>query len=101
MRLIAWEKIKAVEFKKTTGNIWELYASSPMDLKLIDFDNLEEMFAQPEKKAPEKKEETKKKGPTLIQLLDPKTSLGVNLITKNLRMLVDFMYNLHVCYGFI
>ena len=92
MRLIAWEKIKAVEFKKTTGNIWELYASSPIDLSLIDFDNLEMMFAQPEKKVPQKKEETKKKGPTLIQLLDGKVSLGVNLITKNLRMLVLYTF---------
>ena len=31
------------------------------------------------------KEETKKKGPVLVALLDPKKSLAVNLIIKNLR----------------
>ena len=88
MRLVAWEKIKVQELKRSSGNLWETYANTPLDLKLIDFDQLEEMFAQPEKKArnTDKKEEPKKKGPSLISLIDPKKSLGINLITKNLRM---------------
>jgi len=88
MRLVAWEKIKVGELKKSSGNLWETYANTPLDINLIDFDQLEEMFAQPEKKAKgtEKKEEPKKKGPVLISLIDPKNVLGINLITKNLRM---------------
>lgn len=98
MRLVAWEKIKVQELKRSAGNLWESYASSPLDLKVIDFDQLEEMFAQPEKKAKnltEKKEE-KKKGPTYISLIDGKKSLGINLITKNLRMYVGY-YDILPC----
>ena len=51
MRLLAWEKIKTNELKKASDkNIWAEYCSSPLDMKIIDFDTLEEMFAQPEKK---------------------------------------------------
>ena len=86
MRLIAWEKIKANDIRRVAGhNLWDLYATSPLDMKILDFKHLEEMFMQPEKKVVEKKEEPKKQTKSYISLIDGKKSLGINLITKNLR----------------
>jgi len=75
-----------MEMKKSAkDNIWQTMLASPDSPCIINFEILEEHFAQPERKVVEKKEETKKKGPVLVALLDPKKSLAINLIIKNLR----------------
>ena len=87
MKKLNWQKVtKQVATKN--GTIWERAAipQSP-DTPTLNIAEVEELFSRPEiVKKKGKEEEKQEKKSSIVTLLDPKSSLNVNIFLKQFKM---------------